>query len=70
MLVGAVVVEDGVDDLPGRDEPLDRVEELDGFLMPVLLHTCPACASCASAGRQRLKERKGECGKRDQQPAA
>lgn len=41
MLVGAVVVEDGVDHLPGRDGPLDRVEELDEFLMPVLLHTPP-----------------------------
>ena len=38
MLVRAVIVEDHVDDLAGRDFGLDRVEETDEFLMPVALH--------------------------------
>jgi len=37
--MGGVVVEDGMDDFPRRNGPLDRIEELDEFLMPVLLHT-------------------------------
>jgi len=36
--VGAVVVENGVDDLPGWDGPLHGIEELDEFLMPVQFH--------------------------------
>ena len=38
MLVGGVVVEDGVDHLAGRDLALDGVEEADELLMPVALH--------------------------------
>ena len=37
MLVGGVVVDDGVDDLAGRDGALDGVEETDEFLMAMLL---------------------------------
>ena len=38
MLVAAVIVEDHVDDLAGRDLRLDRVQKTDEFLMPVTLH--------------------------------
>ena len=38
MLVGGVVVDDGVDAFPCRDLRLDGVEEADEFLMPVALH--------------------------------
>ena len=38
VLVDGVVVEDGVDDLAGRDLRLDGVEEADELLMPVALH--------------------------------
>ena len=41
MLVGGVVIQDGVDDLPGRDIPLDGVEEADEFLVAMLLHASP-----------------------------
>ena len=41
VFVGAVVVEDGMDDLSSRDSPLDRIEELNELLMPVLLHAPP-----------------------------
>ena len=36
--MAAVVVEDDVDDLAGRDFSLDRVQKTDEFLMPVALH--------------------------------
>ena len=36
--VGGVVVDDGVDDLAGRDCGLDLVQEADELLMPVALH--------------------------------
>jgi len=39
--VGAVVVEDHVDDLSRRHIPLDLVEEVDELLMPVALHSLP-----------------------------
>jgi hypothetical protein len=35
VLVGGVVVEDGVDGLAGRDFALDGVQEADELLMPV-----------------------------------
>ena len=38
VLVGGVVVEDGVDQLAGRDRGLDGVEEADELLVPVALH--------------------------------
>ena len=38
MLVGGVVVGDGMDEFAGRHGPLDRVEEADELLMAVLLH--------------------------------
>ena len=38
MLVGGVVVDDGVDQLAGRDLRLDGVEEADELLMPMALH--------------------------------
>ena len=38
MFVGGVVVDDGVDDLAGRDGALDGVEEADELLMAVPLH--------------------------------
>ena len=38
MFVGPVVVEDGVDDLSGRDGGFDGVEEADELLVAVLLH--------------------------------
>lgn len=38
VLVGGVVVEDGVDDLAGRHDTLDGVEEFDELLMPMLGH--------------------------------
>ena len=38
MFVGSVIVEDGVDDLAGRNLGLDGVEEADELLMPVTLH--------------------------------
>jgi hypothetical protein len=39
VLVGGVIIGDGMDQLAGRDGSLDRVEELDEFLMGVLGHT-------------------------------
>lgn len=39
MLVGSVIVEDGVNRLASRDLALDGVEEADELLMPVALHT-------------------------------
>jgi hypothetical protein len=41
MLVGGVIVEDGVDDFSRRNGALHRIEELDELLMPVLLHASP-----------------------------
>ena len=38
VLMGGVVVGDGMDELAGRDGRLDRVEEADELLVPVLLH--------------------------------
>src|SRR5262245_29740589 len=38
MLVGAVIVEDGMDDLAGRHLALDGVEETNELLVPVALH--------------------------------
>jgi hypothetical protein len=38
VLVAAVIVQDAIDDLAGRDLSLDRVEETDEFLMPAALH--------------------------------
>src|ERR1019366_1176859 len=38
MFVGPVVVEEGVDDLSGRDGGFDGVEEADELLVAVLLH--------------------------------
>src|SRR5882724_3733285 len=38
VLVGGVVVEDGVDSLAGRDLALDGVQETEELLMPVALH--------------------------------
>jgi hypothetical protein len=38
MLVGCVVVDDGVDFLSRRHLRLDGVEEADGLLVPVALH--------------------------------
>src|ERR1700722_19824406 len=39
MLVGGVIVRDGMDELTGRHRRLDCVEEADELLMPMLLHT-------------------------------
>jgi hypothetical protein len=41
MLVGSVVVEDGMDDLPNRHGALHRIEKGDKLLMPVLVHASP-----------------------------
>jgi len=38
MLVGCVVVDDGVDRLSGRHLPFDGIEEADELLVPVVLH--------------------------------
>ena len=38
MLVGGVVVDDGLDDPAGWHLPLDGVEEADELLVPVTLH--------------------------------
>jgi hypothetical protein len=38
VLVGGVIVDDGMDDLSGRDLDLDGVQEADELLMPVALH--------------------------------
>ena len=38
VLVGGVVVDNGVDDLAGRDGTVDGIEEADELLMPVALH--------------------------------
>ena len=38
MLVGGVVVEDGMDELAGRHLGFDGIEKADEFLMPVALH--------------------------------
>ena len=38
MLMGGVVIGDRVDQLPGRNRPLDSVEEANGLLVPVSLH--------------------------------
>jgi hypothetical protein len=38
VLVAAVIVQDAMDDLAGRDLAFDRVEETDEFLMPVAPH--------------------------------
>ena len=39
MLVGGVVVDNGMDQLAGRDRALDGIEEADELLVPMLLHT-------------------------------
>ena len=39
MLVGGVVVDDAMDKLAGGHRCLDRIEEADEFLVPMLLHT-------------------------------
>src|SRR6202042_3441282 len=39
MLLGGVIVRDGMDELTGRHRRLDCVEEADELLMPMLLHT-------------------------------
>jgi len=41
MLVGGVIVEDGVDHFAGRDGALDAVEKADQFLMGMALHAAP-----------------------------
>jgi hypothetical protein len=41
VFVAAVIVEDDVDDLAGRDLGLDGVEEADELLVPVALHAAP-----------------------------
>ena len=41
MLVDGVVVENGVNELTGRDVALDRVEEADEFLVTMTLHVAP-----------------------------
>ena len=41
LLVGGVVVDDGVDDLPGRDSALDGVEEADELLVAMPAHAAP-----------------------------
>ena len=41
VLVGGVVVQDGVDELAGRNVALDGVEEADELLVTVLLHAAP-----------------------------
>ena len=38
VLVGAIIVEDDMDDLAGRNLRLDGVEEADELLVPVALH--------------------------------
>src|SRR6266550_8704120 len=39
IFVGAVIVEDGMDQLPGRDRALDGIEKADELLMGMALHT-------------------------------
>ena len=41
LLVGGVVVDDGVDDLPGRDSALDGVKEADELLVAMPAHAAP-----------------------------
>ena len=38
MLVGRIIVDDGVDHLSHRDLPLDRIEEADELLVAMVLH--------------------------------
>ena len=55
MLVGGVVVRDGMDELACRRGGFDRVEEADEFLMPVLLHATSndAAVQHIERGKQR-----------------
>src|SRR4030088_776978 len=39
MFVGAVIIQDGMDQLPGRDGALDGIEKADELLMGMALHT-------------------------------
>ena len=41
VLVGGVVIDDGVNEFPGWHRGLDLVEEADEFLMAVALHVRP-----------------------------
>jgi hypothetical protein len=52
--VAAVIVEDDVDELAGRDLCLYRVEEANELLMPVALHAAPMAlpSSTSRAGKQ------------------
>jgi hypothetical protein len=55
VLVGGVVVGDGMDELVGRYRRLDGVEEADELLMPVLLHatSCELAVQHDGGGKQR-----------------
>src|SRR5215218_7963485 len=57
MLVGAIVVQDGMDHLAGRHARLDRVEEADELLMAMALH-----AAAQNRPLQHVQRRKQGCG--------
>ena len=52
MLVGGVIVEDGVDHFAGRDGALDAVEKADQFLMGMALHAAPVHDAVERVGQQ------------------
>ena len=54
VFVTAVIVEDDVDDLAGRDLSLDCVQKADELLMPVPLHA--AADDCAVEHAERGKQ--------------
>ena len=51
MLVGSVVVNDGVDFLPRRHLRLDGIEELDELLMAMMLHIASDDGAVENVGR-------------------
>ena len=56
VFVGGVVVQDGVDQLAGRDVALDGVEEADELLVTVLLHAAPDHRAIQDGGTALLRQ--------------
>ena len=57
MLVGGVIVDDGVDDLAGGNRSLDGVEETDEFLMAMLVHAASDHGSVEDVERREQRRR-------------
>ena len=57
MLVGGVIVDDGVDELAGGDRPLHGVEEADEVLMAMLGHAAPDHGSIEDIERREQRRR-------------